>query len=191
MNYTELKSAIVSYAKRADLAPSLDTFISFFESHINTVLRVADMETNITATPVSGLIALPADYLSMRQVKSGRTRLEYVTPDKFLDYGTSSASVYTIVGNVMQPNTANAVSFTYYQQIPALSVANLNNWLLSSHPDAYLYGCLAEAALFTKSDPMGPMQLRDTALTSLINSDRKARWSGTPLRIQSSNRHVV
>ena len=90
MNYTELKTQITSYTKRADLEASIDTFIDFFEAHANATLRVAPMEVNITATPVSGLVTLPADYLGMRRVKSGTSTIQYVTPDRFLDYGTTS-----------------------------------------------------------------------------------------------------
>ena len=181
MNYTELKTQITSYTKRADLESSIDTFIDFFEAYINTNLRVAPMEVNITATPVSGLVTLPADYLGMRRV----------TPDRLLDYGTTSANVYTIVGNVLDPNTSEDIVYTYYQKVPPLSATNLTNWLIDSYPNAYLYGSVAEAMIFSKSDATMSLQLRDAALTWITASDKKARWGGTPLRQNTSNKDVI
>ena len=191
MNYTELKTQITSYTKRADLTSSLDTFIDFFEAHVNATLRVAPMEVNITASPVSGLVTLPSDYLGMRRVKSGTSTLNYVTPDRFLDFGTTSANVYTIVGNVLDPNTSEDIVYTYYQKVPALSSSNLTNWLIDSYPNAYLYGCVAEAMIFSKGDASIPLQLREATLNGVKKSDKKARWGGTPLRQNTSNKDVV
>lgn len=191
MNYTELKTQVTSYTKRADLVSSIDTFIEFFEAHVNATLRTALMEVNVTATPVSGLVTLPSDYLGMRRVKSGTSSLEYVTPDRFLDYGTTSANVYTIVGNVLDPNTAEDIVYTYYQKVPALSATNLTNWLIDSYPNAYLYGSVAEAMIFSKGDATIPLQLREATLSSIIKSDKKARWGGTPLRQSTSNKDIV
>ena len=191
MNYTELKTQVTSYTKRADLVSSIDTFIEFFEAHVNATLRTALMEVNVTATPVSGLVTLPSDYLGMRRVKSGTSTLEYVTPDTFLDYGTTSANVYTIVGNVLDPNTSEDIVYTYYQKVPALSASNLTNWLIDSYPNAYLYGSVAEAMIFSKGDATIPLQLREATLSSIIKSDKKARWGGTPLRQSTSNKDIV
>jgi len=63
--------------------------------------------------------------------------------------------------------------------------------MVDKFPNAYLYGCLAEAMNFTRGDASVPTLLRDKALMGIINSDKKARWSGAPLRINTSTNHVV
>lgn len=192
MDYDTLKTEISSYAHRGDVATKADTFIDLFEAYINTELRVAQMEVNITVTPTAGLITLPADYLGLRRVKSGTNTLSYVAPDRFLDYGASSANIYTIVGNMMQVNTNNAVVYTYYQKVPALSSIVLTNWLIDAYPNAYLYGCVAESMVYVQSaQAVSYFQMRDVALKSIIGNDKKARWSGAPLRVNTSNRHAV
>ncbi|MEI9890926.1 MAG: hypothetical protein WDN45_10435 [Caulobacteraceae bacterium] len=50
------------------------------------------------------------------------------------------------------PDQAYAAELVYLQTIPALSQTNPSNWLLAAHPDAYLYGALAQSAPYLKAD---------------------------------------
>jgi hypothetical protein len=68
--------------------------------------------------------------------------------------------------------------------VPPLSDAQPTNWLLQEHPDAYLYGTLANAEAFIGHDERIQLWLaaREAAFASIEQADRKARWAG-PLTI--------
>jgi hypothetical protein len=112
-----------------------------------------------TLTPSSGVVALPADYLAWRRVTwTGQfpRELEYVHPSYLHAlYPTLPAGVprlFTVEGGnlTVAPKNDTALSFDYFQKIPALSGTASSNWLLATAPDLYLFGALAEVHGFVK-----------------------------------------
>lgn len=192
MTYTELKTAIADYMHRSDLTAKVDTFIDMFEAYANRTLRTSQMELDATGTTTNAALTLPADFLEMRQVKSGTFSLHYVTPDHILDYQTSTAYVYTLIGGQIRTNANCTLAYTYYQKIPELSDANTSNWLLASHQDAYLWGAIAEGMIYSMDEGAAKfLQLRDAALETIRKADRRARWGNSPLRVSPSNTSIV
>lgn len=63
---------------------------------------------------------------------------------------------YSVVGDSFRffpvPQSAYTAEFTRYTKLSALSDANPTNWLLTYHPNAYLYGALAQAELLGWND---------------------------------------
>jgi hypothetical protein len=105
------------------------------------------------------VVALPADYLAWRRLTwtgNPRQELGYVEPSwlqaAYPDLPTDSPRVFTIEGGnikTMPLDPGNiALELVYFQQIPALA-ANSTNWLMSQHPDLYLFGALTEAQAYT------------------------------------------
>ena len=157
--YSDLQSAIANWIARADLAASIPDFIALFESVANRRLRLRQQESVATLTPSSGVATLPADYLAWRRVTwTGQLprELEYVHPSYLHAlYPTLPAGaprLFTIEGGnlTVAPSSATALTFDYFQKIPALSNANTSNWLIAAAPDLYLFGALAEAHGFVK-----------------------------------------
>ena len=70
--------------------------------------------------------------------------------DKFESSGTSEA--VTVSGSslrIIPPGDASYnVTLRYRQKVPALSDSNTSNWVLESHPNAYLFGALAHGESF-------------------------------------------
>ncbi len=64
-----------------------------------------------------------------------------------------------------------------------LSALATTNWLITSHPDLYLYGSLAEAEPFIKDgNIVGYWQnRRDEGMDSLFGASMQARWGGSPM----------
>ena len=61
---------------------------------------------------------------------------------------------YTILGtNFLFQSSSSTYSIDYWKQFDAFSGATDTNWLLTNHPDIYLFGSLAEAVLYTLEDP--------------------------------------
>jgi hypothetical protein len=158
--YGNLQSAIGDWLARPDLTTAqLQNLISMFEAYANRKFRVRQMETSEQLTTTSGVAALASDYLSTRSLTwNGSTsrQLEYRHPDWFYgahtDSGAGTPADYTIQGENIDirpvDDTADGFTHRYYQKIPALSDSATTNWLLTAHPDAYLFGSLVEAQAF-------------------------------------------
>ena len=79
---------------------------------------------------------------------------------------------------------ATDVEMLYIAQIEALSAGNTSNWLLSSHPDAYLYAALLHAAPYLQDDPRVWAGLAQNAVQAANPESEQARYSGTGVRMK-------
>jgi hypothetical protein len=158
-SYSTLKTAIEAWTHRGDISAYVDDFIDLAEARMNRVIRSSQMEEESTITPASGLVTMPTGWLVVRNVKLNTNpvqTLEYVTPAEMdrLANGQTEAGKYTISGDQIKLDAATSydVIVEYYLKITALDDTNTSNWLLETHPDAYLYGALAEAFKYTMDD---------------------------------------
>jgi hypothetical protein len=187
-SYSTLKTAIASWSHRADLDSYLDDFIDFTEARMNRELRVSQMETRATTTPSDAYIALPTDCLAIRNIQLNTNpvqTLEYVTPAEMdrLANGQTEAGNYTIIGDEIQldASTSYTVEIAYYAKIPALSDTNTTNWVLTTHPDVYLYGCLAEVFKFAQDEAEATKYtvMFLNCIAEIRALDRKRKYSQT------------
>jgi hypothetical protein len=185
--YTDLLASVATWLKRDDLTSLIPDFVVLFEAAANRKLRARQMETSTTLTPTSGTATLPSDYLLFRRVTwtgNPRRELEYVEPSWIqFNYPTSGAgnpNVFTIEGSSLKvrPSDDGSLEFDYWQKIPALSAGA--NWLFSAHPDAYLFGSLAEAKGFEiDGDWLAAwVGRRDQILDEIQNLSNKGRGVG-------------
>jgi hypothetical protein len=168
--YSELRTAVENWIGRTDLTDRVPEFITLFEAHANRKLRVRQMETSTTLTPSSGSATLPADYLQWRRVTwtgSPRQELEYVHPAIVQAYYSTTPEgrprMFTIEGSTLKirPTDTTGLEFDYYQKVAALDTgSNTTNWLLTAHPDAYLFGALTEATMFFEHEMAGAWKSR-------------------------------
>jgi hypothetical protein len=161
--YAELQGAIADWMARSDIsAARVIDFITMFEAAANRRLRVRQMVTTDDITPSSGVGTLPTDYLStvrLTWLGSATRELEYVHPDYLYAVYTTTPSGppqhYTIQGSslIVRPidDTAD-LRLEYHQKVPALSDSNTTNWLLTAHPDVYLFGSLLESCSYTQDE---------------------------------------
>lgn len=168
MSYETLKDRVADWLNRGDLESQIETFIEFAEAHFNRRLRTRQM-LNRTALPLNGeLVDLPSDYAEWRslavETSNGPLPLTYVSPDRanLLQTTETGTPIYfTVEGDEIRliPAPAESLEGTllYYTQIPALSDSATTNWLLTGHPDIYLYGTLLEAAPFLRDDERIPV----------------------------------
>lgn len=158
--YANLQTAIIEYAMRqgdAEFIARVPDFIALTEKRVQRDLRTASMEASATVTLTSGSGSLPADYVSFRRVASAANPsrvLDLISPDqaveRFPDDVSGIPSYFTIIGSTIKtyPRSEANLTLNYYQAIPALSVSNTTNWLLTKAPDIYLYGALLEGSLY-------------------------------------------
>jgi hypothetical protein len=160
--YAELQTAIGSWLDRS--LTQVTDFIVLFEAQVNRRLMVRQQTTSTTLTPSSGSATLPTDYLEWKRVTwtgSPTRELTYVTPSALSSFNASAVSGtpthFTIEGSTLKVAEISdtALDFLYSQKVPALSVTNTTNWLLTAHPDAYLFGALTMSATLTSDAENG------------------------------------
>lgn len=154
--YAGLTTNITNWLGRSDLTAYYDDWITLFEAYAARKLRNADSSQKSSALTTSGgSVVLPTDYLawvSLYWNGSTASELDYVHPTimhALYPEGSGTSNVpqsWTIeAGNIIvRPVTDSSnLQFLYYAKNTA-AVSALN-WVFNNHPDAYLWGALAEA----------------------------------------------
>ena len=191
--YAELQTAVGNWLNRTDLTTAIPDFITLAEAKMKRRVRHWRMESRATAETVAGqrTLALPNGYIEMRNLKINATHvdvLEFLPPSVM--YENSSAQgqpkYYTVQGDqlVLEPVPDSAYEIEMgYLSFDVLSDSNTSNWVLTNHPDLYLYGTLLEAAAYIKDNDYVPVWKSgyDLALREILKDDKSGRWNGTPL----------
>lgn len=193
-SYSGLQAAIADTLNRADLTAAIPTFIRLAEAQITRRLvkdgPIREMMGRSDATVNAEYVAVPSDFVGLRSIllTGSRNALEYVNPETISQYKIDYASkdgdptVYSIVGGEFQfwpwaGTGSYPAEIAYWKRIPALSDANPSNWLLVSHPDAYLYASLLQSAPYLKDDARIDVwgTFATQILDDMIGADKLAR----------------
>jgi hypothetical protein len=194
-NYSDLTTAIANWTARTDLTSRLPEFVSLAESDFNRELRHPSMVVTNTAFPFSAeYVSVPSGMLELRDFyvnTSPRASLVFLSPDQQTDFFTSTGvpKYYSIIGNQFRfapiPNGSFTGTLVYFQSIPGLQ-ANTTNWLMTAHPNLYLFACLYQAALFLqdaeKASTWGG--LYQAELASLKGAGQRLKYSGSGLAVR-------
>lgn len=205
--YSDLQTAIANWLARADLTARIPEFITLAEAKFNRLLDVRQMEQRSTTTIATNstdpqYISLPTDFQSMRRVclssVTGKPTIEYLTPTALYEmrFGTfaddtGQPTFFTIIGSEMEllpvPDQDYTIEMVYRKVIPALSDSNTTNWLLTMAPDAYLYGSLMEASLFTQNDERVPTwaQMYKGAIDGLTSLNFTSAYNAGPISVRA------
>lgn len=196
--YSDLSTAITDWLDDTSLSTSVDTFIRLAEARFNRELNTPDMEATTTLDGGATSITLPTDFYEVRGIylnASATTPLEPLSldalksiyPDSFS--GTPRAYAIDGVSLVLGPlpNSTCTITLKYKQKIPALTSSNTTNWLLTKHPDLYLFGTLVAAELRGWNDSRLPVlkSALDEALGEIVQAGRRARFGAGPLRMRA------
>jgi hypothetical protein len=163
-NYATLVTAIEDYLARADLTTWVPNFLQNAEQRLYRTLRIRSMESALSGTIASGVLALDSDFLELKYAYVNRTPvqlLERVAPQEI--YGRwptrSGGAVPTHIAvdgtnYIFGPYPgAFDIAGVYYARPALLSGSNTTNWFSDNCPDLLLYGALLEAESFIKNDP--------------------------------------
>lgn len=195
--YAELQAAVASWLNRGDLTANIPDFITLAEAQMSTDLKARAMETKVSLATVAGTktVALPTDMLEMRRLQVVGTYnqpLSYRSPDElssdYADNGSGQPAVFTVIGANIElapiPDAVYSLELTYQQRIPALSVSNTTNWLLTNWPNAYLYASLIAATPFIMNDARLSIwaQLYSQAVEGINGVDW---YSGSTMKVRS------
>lgn len=194
-SYLRLRQLVLRYLGRpGDLLIDNDIpdMVRLFEVFADRELKTRWQETSADLLPEEGdqVVDLPSDFRELRSIhmtSDGGTIMRYLTPDQVRATSGEFFSIEGLQLRLADPAGAGTVvRILYMQGIMPLSGAVPTNWLLANHPDAYLFGTLAEAEMFLGNDDRVSAWLkrRDAALLSIINSDIEARWGGGGLQMR-------
>lgn len=194
--YTELKASVADWLNRTDLTAEIPDFISLAEAQMERTLRTRQMLTRTTLTVNSEFETTPADFLETRALKLTSTNpdtpLTFMTMDSLDSEATKSTGsgrpkFFGVVGTefrfVPTPDASYTAEIVYFANLNKLSSSVATNFLLTSSPDAYLYGSLLQAAPYLQDDNRIPVWagLYERALTDLQIADDRGSTSGGKL----------
>jgi hypothetical protein len=186
--YAELKTGLDNWLDHTLFQAREGEFIANFEAWANRRIRVRQQVTSTDLTPSSGTVTVPTDYLEwirLTRLSDPVQTLEYLAPDTLQTlYPATLQATYppgyptfpeqfTIEGSsiLLRPtDDTTDVRLVYYAKVPALSDSATQNWLLSAHPDFYLFGSLFESSLFGTNDARAATwkQRRDEILAEIV-----------------------
>lgn len=194
--YAELLTAIDNWTHRADLTSRAPEFISLFEAKINRLLKTRDMETKDASFSIAAeYVNVPSGLARVREFylnTTPKTVLQVMPGDLQGNYfsATGKPRFYEIVANQFRfgpaPDGTYTATLIYSKAITGLSGSNTTNWLLTSHPDLYLYGTLAEAAIFAKDAPWAEpsIQMTKELIEDLRQYDADSKWGGNSMSVR-------
>lgn len=163
-NYTELKAAIAAWLHRQDLTTVIPDFISLCEASMQRDLNVGEQELTATLTLANGAssLTLPAGFQKVRRIRYLYGNVYYdlfpvaLAPSYSDGVTPRPPALVTFQGASITVHSPADQQYTfvidYYGKFTPLSDANPTNWILTDHPDAYLYGSLMQSAPYLGTD---------------------------------------
>lgn len=162
-NLGELKTAVKDWLNRTDIDSKIEDIIDLTQSKIDRDVKVREMNVRTTASVSTEYFDLPNDYQEMRNIQLNTNpirRLRILTPEQIDTTHASSSSgipeFYTIHGDEVQikpaPDSTYTLEISYVAKLTRLVADAGTNWLLTNHPDIYLYCALYHAAVYRKDE---------------------------------------
>lgn len=169
--YAGLCAKIADTLNRQDLAAIIPDFTVLATARLSRNLarmrhpKALTHDTSLVAT--GALTPAPSDFVAPYKlgVSNNPTyapRLEFLSPDEVDALTpvqlTGPIRYYTLVGAnfefIPRPSSVAPANLDlwYFAALPGLDDTHTTNWLLSAHPDLYLYGSLVHSAPYLKDD---------------------------------------
>lgn len=170
--YTGLKASIADWLNRADLTAVIPDFIGMVEAELGRILKGRALTTSLAVTyTTTGLLTVPSDFVRPRSLTLETDLYGWPIEVKPYEYViqkqaqliTGPPRYAALVGDTftIAPTPDSDTLYTgvliYDATVTPLSVASPTNWLLTGHPDVYLFGSLYQAAPYLKDDERIPV----------------------------------
>lgn len=183
-DFLDLRTAVVEYVARPDIADVFGRFVGLAESRFNRLLRMREQIVSTTLTVSDGAVSLPADYqeiIGVFRPDGG----EYV--QQSVQKVAEGWYYYAVNGSqIIAPKIEGDVRVDYYASIPPLAATlTTTNWLLERYPDVYLYGVGFEAAKYVRDAELAQASkfLMDDAVATARADDTQARYARSRVRV--------
>lgn len=161
-NYTNLVSTVGDWLMRSDLTAVIPDFIRLAEARFDRDLRLPDMIERVEGSFSKSIFTLPNDCMEIVDVSlDDHSKLNQISMD-YMDELRPPGDLngkpryYAVLGRKLEvyptPDTGMKMILAYYKALDGLSTSNATNWLITRHPDLYLYGTLLQSAPYLKED---------------------------------------
>ena len=195
--YANLQTAVATWFKRADLTSSIPDGIALAEAKMNRYLRTKDMVTQNTNFSITGeYVAVPTNFGGVKTfyLNTNPTQtLEYMADEEMTSVfqgNTGIPGFYNVQGANFRfgavPDATYSATLAYWLKVPALSASNTSNWVLTSHPDAYLYGTMGEMCGFLRD--FEGAQAWETQMYRVMDEiagiSAKDQWGGVSMSVR-------
>lgn len=151
-NYEGLQSFLIDHLELdASTQAQLPTLIRLAEAHMARKLTTPNRETTTTLATISGTqaVSLPDDFKQVRQIKiagddSTGYPLEQVALNtvEAYDYAGKPLAFAIFGSNLLMgpvPDAVYILTIRYIASFTSLTANSQTNWLLTGHPDAYVW----------------------------------------------------
>lgn len=197
-SYTNLKTAIGTLLNRNDLTSVIPDWITMVEAHLQRVLEGRPMLVSQAVTfDTTGQFTLPTDFRSPTALNLEDTT--YFWPVDLVPYAVLSRKrleltngpprYATIQNNTVLvapiPDASYSGTLQYEAELTPLSDSVSTNWVLTSHPDIYLYGAAVHSAPWLRDDARLPMwkDLYDAAIEEVRLARDRAEYGTSSPRV--------
>jgi hypothetical protein len=192
-NYDELVKAVIKWSHREDLLTLIPDFIALAEEGMYNnemqPLKLRSMEYTSTTSTTGKVIALPSDFESSRSTRLAIDggEIRFTTPEGLNSCsGSGKPTSFTIIGDTIEfnitPDQAYVLQLQYFRKVPALTVDNQTNVILTNHPAIYLNGTILEAMIFAQDYEQIQLykQRFYNAIQGANRADKKGRYGNAP-----------
>lgn len=186
-DYAGLKASIASTLNKTNLTASIPDFITLAEAVMaREITSVGQIDTWADVEVDEYGYQLPCSADEVASVTYSDRLLGYLSPDRVEEVSGTVPGYYTIDGGTLKVVPTGTVTIRLKKTFCPLSASVSVNWLLRSHPDAYLYGALMQAAPFLRDDERIPVW-KSFFLDAIDSINRREirRQTGGNLRMQS------
>lgn len=194
--YAELQTSVAGWLHKDNLTSIIPDLIVLGEKRLFRTLRVREMETALSGTIASGVLALPSGYLDLKFAyidgtpvqnlgKAAASQIYAKYPYRASDatpaligregsnfiFGPYPDSTYTVKGIYYAEPTSVVTSPTFFAE----------------YPDAFLFAALCEASPYILNDPR--IKVWETKLGQVvesINNQAKQEEAGAGMSVRAA-----
>lgn len=196
--YADLQASVAAWLHRTDLTQIIPDWIRMAESRANRSLKLRVMETeaSLPFPPGGRTVGVPEGFVEpiamwfQPDASATRSALVFVQPqDMSVSQAPGTPSYWTIDADTValdRPMVSPLSIMTMrYRRAFSLSETDTTNWLLTNHPDIYLYGTLLESAPYIRDDARLSLW-QDRFNAAMQEIQNKEGWSKSlaPLRTE-------
>ena len=197
--FAELKTSIADWLLRTDLTSVIPDLITLAEAQMNRDIKHWRMETTTDLSVSTQYTTLPTDFIEATRATldtSPPYRIELISRGDMQERRertsntTGKPVALAITHGKLEvyptPDSTYTVEFEYLARPGALSDSNTSNWVLTYHPDVYLFGALLNAAPYLVDDARIPVWagLYKAAIEAVNRDGEMGRFGATSPRVQ-------
>lgn len=208
VNYGDLKTSLANWLGRSDLTTPIPDFVTLAHKQLMRDLRGhLRLQKRDAAFSITGeYVDAPSDFLELVSIylnTSPKQEVQFMTNDRITTQFTGSGKpkFVALVGSTATgtegfrfgpaPDGTYTATMEYYASVTYFSAdsgAGSTNWILTDHPQLYLYGSLLQAAAYIGDDPRVPLwkAAYDEALAQVKASGNRARWGVNGMAVRAA-----